>query len=83
MKKIADEWAAFRELVIPAAAGERQVEEMQRAFYAGGLAVFSIVFEMGSGDGDPTPEEVATFKAIHAELLGHGRRRIERDKART
>jgi hypothetical protein len=88
MRSVADEWASFRELVIPADASELQVLEMKRAFYSGGLAVFNLHLERanlsdGPADADATPEELAAVVALHEELVAYGRAQIEIERERS
>lgn len=42
MKTIADQWSAFNALVVPKDAPLLQKQEMQRAFYAGATAMFTL-----------------------------------------
>lgn len=41
MKRVAGEWASYRESVMPADASEMQVQECRRAFYGGARALLA------------------------------------------
>lgn len=64
---LADAWASYRERVVPAEAGEVQVQECRRAFYAGACAVeamFSAMVDM------PDSEGAEAIAALIGELEG-------------
>lgn len=64
---LADAWASYRESVVPAEAGEVQVQECRRAFYAGARAVeamFSAMVDM------PDSEGAEAIAALIGELEG-------------
>lgn len=66
---VAKAWASYREQVVPAAAGSTQVQECQRAFYAGAQAMlFLIVHEPETTQG---AYQIAEFAA---ELTAFARR---------
>lgn len=46
-KTIAQLWDSYEQEVIPAGAGETQVQECRRAFYAGASAALRSVLEIG------------------------------------
>ena len=60
IKGIGEAWAGYFGNVIPAGAGDVQIEECKRAFYAGGAAMFSAV--LGSAE----LEEDAAGSALEA-----------------
>jgi hypothetical protein len=66
MRTIADQWALFEKLVIPANAPPIQRQEMRRAFYAGAEALLGLQMEIG--DGSITEEAgVAIIEGWHDE----------------
>lgn len=64
---LADAWASYRELVVPAEAGEVQVQESRRAFYAGARAVESMFRAMVDM---PDSEGAVAVAALVGELEG-------------
>lgn len=67
-KLIAEQWQSFEQQVIPKTAPAIQREEMQKAFFAGALAVLGVAFELGSED---VSEEdgAATLEGMKRECL--------------
>lgn len=65
---LADAWASYRESVVPAEAGEVQVQECRRAFYAGARAIeamfISAMVDM------PDSEGAEAIAALIGELEG-------------
>jgi hypothetical protein len=47
---VGKQWDNYRELVIPKTAGETQIAETRRAFYAGALLVYEAVIRIGELD---------------------------------
>jgi hypothetical protein len=50
LRTIAQHWAAFERLVLPADCGPVQRQEMRRAFYCGAHAVLTITLEISSAE---------------------------------
>ena len=68
MKLIEQAWDLYRERVIPPQAGEVQVDESRKAFYAGATALFtSIMAGLGSGD-EATVEDLSLLDGVRDEL---------------
>lgn len=58
-----DLWQSYEEKVIPPAASEDQVIQLKMAFYAGGVALASLVRGMDKND------PVKAFENLETELL--------------
>ena len=70
MKKFESEWASYRTLVIHKDAGDAQIRETKRAFYAGASSVITIIgslFDIRKGP-DPTEEDVKVLEDVWKEL---------------
>lgn len=65
---IAEAWASYRERVVPVEAGEVQVEECRRAFYAGASAAFYGIMAAASPGPELTAADDAMAEKIDAEL---------------
>ena len=66
MKGIGEAWASYlANVVAPAGAGDVQIEECKRAFYAGGAAMFSAVLESAELEEDGAQ---AALEALDREL---------------
>ena len=67
-KRIEKLWDAYRTEVIPEA-GEVQVEETKKAFYAGSYALMSILINTFDDEHeDPTEDDLVIMDDIHQEL---------------
>lgn len=64
---LADAWASYRERVVPAEAGEVQVQECRRAFYAGARAIEAMFRAMADM---PDSEGAVVLGAVIGELEG-------------
>lgn len=71
-KHLAQQWASYRERVVPPDAGELQVQECRRAFYAGAKAVWRALLLLDSGTEDATDEDLARMEGIGVELEEFG-----------
>jgi hypothetical protein len=68
MKRLEAKWLSYRTVVIPKDAGELQVRESRRAFYAGaGALLETILGFLGSGD-EPSEQELASMDQIANEI---------------
>ena len=72
---IARAWSSYRTLVVPADAGEVQVEETRRAFYAGAAVIFQglkIWLDGEDGTDEPSEADLAKMSEIQAEIDAFG-----------
>lgn len=69
---IAAQWASYRSACIPATAGETQVRESRRAFYAGAQALQVILLAGVSDEADMTDSDERLMQSIDAELTQFG-----------
>lgn len=60
---VSDFWTDYKEKVVPTNAPEVQVVETRKAFYAGGIALVSLIHQMDMTD------PAKSFKAIEDELM--------------
>lgn len=68
---VAKAWASYRERVVPAEAGAIQVQECQRAFYAGAQAIFWLIAqEPDTTQGSQQVAEFAAELAAFARQVG-------------
>lgn len=74
-------WLSYRREVVPPQAGEVQVEECRRAFYAGALAVWSSIMSGLSEGSEPQPTDEALLASIQAEFVEFGAELEARVKA--
>lgn len=66
-------WESYRERVVPKSAGEAQVTETRRAFYAGSAFLLAqVMLRLGPGE-DTTDEDLAMLDGIHEELVAFAR----------
>ena len=67
MKTVAEYFASFAQVAIPASAGPAQRHAMQSAFYSGALAMFNLTSDCAA---EPVSDDVAVTKLerLHAEL---------------
>ena len=72
MRRLETEWASYRTAVVPKDAGEIQVEETRRAFYAGAAALYSVVMRMLEPGAEATEQDLANMVELNAELLEFG-----------
>jgi hypothetical protein len=70
---IAEGWEQFREQVVPPNASSVQVDETQKAFYAGASFLLSQVMLRLDPGNDPTDEDLAMLDGIHEELVAFAR----------
>lgn len=61
-------WERYSEKVLPRGAGEVQVTETRRAFYAGGTALFYAVMAMLEPGSEPTEADMRAMTALRDEL---------------
>lgn len=67
MKTIAQEWARFEELVMPAHASESQRRDMRCTFYAGFSCALLAGTDMANESGDDDDAGVAMLERLHQE----------------
>jgi hypothetical protein len=72
---VARAWAGYREQVVPAGAGAVQVQESQRAFYAGAWALFNLILEQpdtaeGSAQVAAFGHELSDFAGMQLDAEG-------------
>ena len=60
--KIQKLWESYKIQVVPESAGENQIDETQKAFFAGGVAILSLLFA-GTNPKD-IEEELLSFTAM-------------------
>ena len=70
-KRIEEEWAGFKRMVMPPGAGRIQVEEMRRSFYAGASALLALLQRKLDPGSDPTAADLAMLDEIDRELQQH------------
>jgi len=66
--RLAEQWATYRERVVPPTAGQLQVQESRRAFYAGAEAFFRVCMRGLEPGTEPTEEDFGLMEALDAEL---------------
>lgn len=69
MRRLATEWLDYRARVVPRDADAIQVEECQRAFYAGAAAIHSVIMKMLSPGAEATDDDVRKMGELHDELI--------------
>ena len=68
-KRIATEWESYqREILMPAGAGQVQVQELRRAFYAGVLSLKTVLTTNVSTGKEVKPADMLLIEEIDAEL---------------
>jgi len=72
-QRIGEEWNSYRASVVPGDAGQTQIEETRRAFYAGAYALLSTIMAALSPDREPTSSDLVMMDEINAELEGFSR----------
>lgn len=65
---IAEQWDQFVREVIPKDAPAHQKQEMRRAFYAGGVAIFFLMLNGVSDADESTPDDLAMMRGLDKEL---------------
>jgi hypothetical protein len=80
MKLIETQWGEFRRKVIPKDAGDVQLIEMRRAFYAGAWAYYSLVMNVLDPGTKVTARDLDIMAALDAELREFAER-VERGQA--
>ena len=69
MKLIEAEWNTYRNAVVPKDAGETQLTEMRRSFFAGAWAYYSLLMRSLEPGPDETPKDMALMARA---ILGQG-----------
>lgn len=67
-RRIGAEWASYLAGVVPADAGETQVEETRRAFYAGAASLFGFLMRQLDPGTEPTEGDIRALSEINAEF---------------
>ena len=78
MKYIAKGWESYRSMVIPADAPPVQLQESERAFYAGAAILWESVMQGLDPGSDETEGDMQRMADIQAELDAFGQQ-LDRD----
>ena len=70
MNAVHDKWVSYRDTVVPVTAGEVQLKETQRAFYAG--AHVALLLVLANGD-QPLKDGVRLFEELSQECVQFAR----------
>lgn len=62
-------WRDYHAKVIPPTAGEVQIQETRRAFYAGATALLMLLMKQLEPGSEPTAKDLAMMDALEQELL--------------
>lgn len=73
-KIISAGWATFCMYVMPKDAPAIQIQEMQKAFFAGAQHLWGSIMTGLDPDAEPTPEDERRMELIDAELQAFGER---------
>ena len=73
MKRIEQLWESYCAEVVPLGARAVQITECRRAFYAGGLALFSSIMAMLDPGTEPTEADLNKLTEIENELKQFGK----------
>jgi hypothetical protein len=68
MKLIETQWNEFRRKVLPKEAGDVQLTEMRRAFFAGAWAYYSLVMSILDVGEEATARDLDIMAALDAEM---------------
>lgn len=68
MITIAQEWESYRDRVLPRDADETQIDQCERAFYAGNLSFFTIITRQLSHGNDVSKADIGMLTALKKEL---------------
>ena len=68
MKLIETEWITYRNAVVPKDAGETQLTEMRRSFFAGAWAYYCLLMENVGTGADGTPQDMALMQSLDEEM---------------
>lgn len=63
---LASQWTMFRAMVVPSTAGDTQVRETKRAFYAGAQAVLMLQMQIAMAD-QADDKSAQDMQALHQE----------------
>lgn len=66
MNIIKKNWQQFCKAVVPAGAGYIQLEETERAFYAGATAILSVIYQLGDEESSPE-KSIEILEALNKE----------------
>jgi len=67
-RRIGAAWEQYREQVLPANAGQAQIDETRKGFYAGAAALFGIVAGGVSPGNEVEPSDLAMLDDLVHEL---------------
>lgn len=70
MKTIDELWQEYRKLAAPLGAPEREIEQHRKTFYAGAIAMFYAVTDLGD-DAISEDEAEAQLKHFNTEIAQH------------
>lgn len=73
-KIIAAGWASFCQFCMPADAPKIQIDEMQKAFFAGAQHLWGSIMTGLDPEHEPTPQDERRMELIDAELTAFGER---------
>lgn len=79
MKRLEKEWNIYRLAVYPHGAGEGQLIECRRAFYAGATAFYGLMMRGMSPGPDETPEDIDYLKQLAQEMFDFNQRVVRGD----
>lgn len=68
---ILEQWNDFARNVLPPECSEIQRSETRRAFFAGAVALWGIVFKNLSPDSEPTEQDLQMMSDLSAEFDQH------------
>jgi hypothetical protein len=68
-KLIGEGWDGYRTKIIPKNAGQVQVEETRRAFYAGAVVLFQSLMDALDPERETTSEDLMQMQAIQDEIV--------------
>ena len=74
MSSVEEKWQRFRLAAIPVDASQRQVEDMQNAFYGGALVLLELLVVNSDQDEDAA---IAATEVLHQELRAFVQSRIK------
>jgi len=76
-RRFAAAWETYAMKIIPSNASAVQVQETRRAFYAGGLLLFTVIMTMLDEGEEPTEADLGKMDDIKAEFDAWARDLVE------
>lgn len=68
MNRFGQMWDEYARKVLPQNAGQVQIQETRRAFYAGGVRLFYTMLSMLDSDAEPTEDDLRKMDDLKAEF---------------